>query len=297
MNNKKAYISIIFALALIGTVGLLRRFIPLSSALLAFFRGIIGAVFLGLFAICFKKNTFKKIKKKQFLLTLLGGAIIGINWMLLFEAYNHTTVATATLCYYLAPTIVILVSPIFFKERLTCKMLICAFVALIGMVLVSGIIGQNSSPDLIGVLFGTGAAFLYSAAIIINKKISDIDVYQRTTLQLLSAAIILLPYILIESNFANPFNSLLELTAKEIVLVLIMGIIYTGVFYAMYFGSMDKLKAQTVSVLSYTDPIVAMLVSILVLKEQLSPLCLVGGVLILGAAFVSEFNFSGKKGR
>ena len=284
-NDKKCTLMFISSLAIVGTIGILRRYIPISSALLAFFRGLIGAISLLLLVAVLRGGHMKKLEARKFLTLALGGAFLGINWILLFEAYRFTTIAKATLCYYLEPTVVLLLSPILFKEKLTAKKLIAAAVSLLGMVFVSGIISSDASGagDVKGVLFGIGAALFYSLVVILNKKVGDVDAYEKTIIQLFSAAIVLIPYLLLTEDFES-----LVIKPKTFILIFVAGIIYTGVVYALYFGSMKGLRAQTISALSYIDPVVALLVSTLILREKLSVWGIVGAVLILGSAFVSE---------
>ena len=275
----------ISSMLIFGTIGVLRRYIPLSSALLAFVRGILGGLFLLVFVKVRKKEGAAKLLPRVLLRLAVTGAMIGINWILLFEAYNHTTVAVATLCYYMEPTIVMLLSPLIFQERLTGKKAACAAVSIIGMVLVSGVIGDGGgqSGHLRGILLGLGAALFYSAVVIMNKLIPGIEPYQRTTVLLLSAGAVMLPYLLVTGGFTAG-----EITATSVVLLLVLGIVHTGIAYAMYFGSMDGLNMQTIAVFSYIDPVSALLFSALLLREPLGARSVVGAVLIIGSALIAE---------
>ncbi|MBO4835768.1 MAG: EamA family transporter [Lachnospiraceae bacterium] len=274
-----------------GTIGVIRRYIPLPSAFLAFSRGILGGLFLLVFIKVRKKEAGEKIRPRDLIKLIITGAMIGVNWILLFEAYNHTTVAIATLCYYMEPTIVVLLSPIIFKERLTGKKAICATISIIGMVLVSGVIGSSGAQNgsFKGILLGLGAAVFYSAVVIMNKTIPGIEAFQRTTILLLSAGITMLPYVLFTHGFqSGGFN------ATSILLLLVLGIVHTGIAYAMYFGSMDGLRMQTIAVFSYIDPVSALLFSALLLREPLSVLNMIGAVMIIGSAMISEIQFTKK---
>ena len=170
-ENRKAYASLCSAMLIFGTIAIFRRNIPFSSGLLAFSRGLLGGVFLLIFG-AVKHHRMEKVEKKQLALLILSGAIIGVDWILLFEAYNCTTVAVATMCFYMQPTIVILLSPILFREKLSVKKGLCALAAILGMVFVSGV-AEGAPPgtqDAKGIAFGLAAAVLYAATVIINKK-------------------------------------------------------------------------------------------------------------------------------
>ncbi|MGN0986285.1 MAG: DMT family transporter [Otoolea sp.] len=290
-NNKQSYLMLITSLFIVGTIGIFRRYIPLSSSLLAFFRGLTGSVSLFVFVKLRGRGHWEKIERRKFAGLILNGAFLGINWILLFEAFRYTTIAKATLCYYMQPTIVLLLSPLVFKERLTGRKLLCALASLVGMVFVSGVFGGEGAPaeDVKGILFGFGAACFYAAVVILNKKITDIDAYQKTILQLFAAAVVLLPYLLVTGGFGG-----IDVNARLVVLLLIVGVIHTGVAYALYFGSMSGLRAQTISMLSYIDPVVAMIVSAILLGEGMTGGGIIGAALILGSAVISEMEKKGE---
>ena len=301
-NRPGALLMLASSMLIFGTIGLFRRYIPLSSGLLAFSRGILGAVFLGLFLIIRRLSEQRcktgndgdiqesrtpacELPLRILFLLILSGALIGVNWILLFEAYNYTTVATATLCYYMQPTIVILLSPLFFDERLTAKKLVCAFLAVLGMFLVSGAAGEGipQGDAFRGILCGLGAAILYASVVIMNKCIRNIDSYLKTILQLASASVCLLPYLAVTGQL-----SYVKLDSFSLLMLLVVGIVHTGIAYTLYFGSTDGLRAQTIALFSYIDPVSALFISVLFLHEPMGAAGLAGAVLILGAAFAAE---------
>lgn len=276
---------LIASMCIFGTIGIVRKYIPYPSSFVALIRGIVGSIFLLAVVAFSRKRLDQNAIRRNALLLLLSGAAIGFNWIFLFEAYNYTSVATATLCYYLAPILVILASPIVLKEKLTGKKAICAAVALFGMVLVSGVTetGFDGISELKGVLFGIAAAVLYASVILMNQKITSIGAYDKTISQLAVASIVLLPYVLLTEDLRT-----YSFTALPLVLLGVAGVVHTGIAYWLYFGTMGNLKAQTVALYSYLDPILAILLSMLVLKEPMTVSAGIGAVMILGAAFVSE---------
>lgn len=284
-NNRLSLFMLTSAMVIFGTIGLFRRAIPLSSAMLAFLRGLIGSAFLLIIVIRRQRGCAAAKDRKRLTLLALSGAMIGVNWMLLFEAYNYTTVSVATLCYYMQPVIVILLSPVFFRESLNGKKLACVFAAVLGMILVSGVgSGQAGAKSLAGIAFGLGAAALYACVVMINKKIAGVDAYEKTMIQLGAAALIMVPYLILTGGFASAGT---DFTLRVAGLVLIVGLVHTGLAYVLYFASMEGLKAQTIAMLSYIDPVTALLLSAIILHEALTIRGLIGAVLILGAAFIS----------
>lgn len=284
-NDKRSLVMILISMVIWGSVGIFRRFIPVSSAVLACFRGIIGTAFLVVFFKVQGKRLFYPLGKGFFFLLFLSGALMGFNWILLFETYNYTSVSTATLCYYMAPTIVILLSPVIFREKITFRKGICALTAVFGMILVSGVV-ENGLPalsEIKGVLFGLGAAVLYASVVIINKKLPGIDPFEKTVIQLGASALVLIPYLVLTGETLPT-----DLSLSAVILLLIVGLVHTGIAYALYFGSVDGLQAQTVAILSYLDPITALVLSAIVLHEKMTVYGIIGAVLIIGAAVIGE---------
>ncbi len=275
----------ITAMLIFGTIGIFRRYLPVSSPLLAFWRGISGALFLALTALFRGKKLLKGMDSHSMLCYAGLGALIGLNWMMLFEAYNYTSVATATLCYYMQPAVIILASPAVFGEKLTSRKLICAAVSFLGMALVSGIpeSGLPGPAEARGILCGLGAALLYAFVVILNKKLPPADAYDKTVIQLFSAALILVPYLLAGEDMSGVSSEPLF-----ICMMLIVGFVHTGLAYVLYFGSMEGMSAQSIALLGYLDPVTALILSALILKEAMSPSAVLGAVMILSAALISE---------
>ena len=286
MNNEQmqAKLKIIFAMVTFGTIGIFVRNIELPSTIIALARGIIGTLFLLLVVFAKGKGLDYSAIKRNLTILAASGACIGFNWILLFEAYRYTTVATATLAYYMAPIFVIMASPFVLKERLTAIKGLCVAMALTGMVLVSGVVQSGmDGVDFTGILCGVGAASLYATVILLNKFIKNISAYDMTIMQLGLAALVLLPYTMVTENFA-----VLSPDTNSLLLLAVVGVIHTGFTYAMYFSSIQGLKAQTVAIFSYIDPIVAIILSAVLLNESMDVYSMVGAVLVLGSTFVSE---------
>lgn len=281
---QKAKIQLLSAMGIFGTIGIFVRYIPLSSTAIAFVRGLLGVVFLVLVMLLTKKKPNRQAIKKNLLVLCVSGAAIGFNWILLFESYKHTTVATATVCYYLAPLFLLLASPLL-EEKLTVKKIICISTALVGMIFISGIT-EGPLPtfgQLQGIALGVGAAVLYAGVMFLNKKLSPIGAYDKTVLQLGAATAVLLPYLMLTEGAALP-----TLTGVQWTLLFIVGVVHTGFAYWLYFGAMKNLSAETIALFSYLDPVLAILLSAFLLGERMSVSGIIGTVLILGSALYSE---------
>lgn len=285
-KNISSRTMLIVSMAVFGTIGLFVRNIPLPSGEIALYRAVLAAILIGLFLIVTKqKIPFGKIKKEIPLL-VLSGVAMGFNWILLFEAYKYTTVSVATLSYYFAPVIVTLACPILFKEKMGAKQWICFIMSTLGIVLITGIgdLSQGTS-HIKGIIFGLGAASLYATVILLNKFIKNVDGIHRTFMQFLAAIAVLVPYVLMTDGV-----NLHTLNSKGWIFLLVVGLVHTGITYCLYFSSLKELPGQKAAILSYIDPLVAVLVSVVVLKETMTVMQILGGILILGFTLWNEIS-------
>lgn len=282
--NAKLMLSI--SMIIFGTIGLLSRNIAVSSGELALYRAVLASVLLIVYLLIKNERIHFKEIKKELIFLLLSGMAMGINWILLFEAYKYTTISAATLSYYFAPVLVTVICPFLFREKLTKIQIICFIMSTIGLVLITGIgnVGE-SGTDLIGILFGLGAAVFYATVILLNKFIKKVEGIHRTLLQFLAAIIILIPYVCFTGGC-----SLGNLDSKGWICLLVIGLVHTGITYCMYFSALKELKGQETAILSYIDPLVAVLISVVVLGEPMSGWQIVGGVFILGFTLWNELS-------
>lgn len=275
-------VMLITSMGIFGTISIFVRNISLSSGEIALYRAVLAALLIGAFLLLTKQKISFTNAKKELPLLLLSGMAMGINWILLFEAYNHTTVSSATLSYYFAPVIVILLSPIIFREKMSLKQIICFVMSTLGIVLITGI-GGSSDTSIIGILMGLGAACFYATVILLNKFIKGVDGIHRTFLQFLAAIITLIPYVLLTSGI-----NVATLNTKGWLCLLVVGLIHTGITYCLYFSSIKELSGQKAAILSYIDPLVAVVISVTLLKEAITLWQIIGGVMILGFTLWNE---------
>ena len=276
---------IIIAMTAFGTLGPFVRNIGVSSGELALYRAVMAAVLLAGYLAMTKQPLKLKQLSRELPLLLISGMAMGINWILLFEAYKYTTVSAATLSYYFAPVIVTVVCPILFKEKLTKKQILCFIMSTAGLVMITGIGDMGGSRGMIGILFGLGAACFYATVILLNKFIKNVEGIHRTFLQFLAAILVLIPYVMLTSGV-----TLGNLDGFGWINLLIVGLIHTGVTYCLYFSSLKELPGQKAAILSYIDPLVAVLISVTILNETMTMAQVFGGFLILGFTLWNEIS-------
>ncbi|MHC6179715.1 DMT family transporter [Clostridium sp. JNZ X4-2] len=282
MNAK---LNIIISMLIFGSIGVFVKNINLPSAELAFFRASIGSLFLiCVFFIKSEKISFRSIKA-NLLLLIMSGMALGLNWIFLFQAYKYTTIPNATLSYYFAPIFVILLSPIFLKEKLTATKISCVIIAMAGLFLIlnTGSNTAGSYNHLKGIIYGLLGAVLYASVILMNKFIKNLSGFETTLIQLIMAAMVLL----LSTIYKNNLNTA-AISHKAWLFILIVGIVHTGIAYLLYFSSVKELSGQSIAILSYIDPVSALFISSIFLGETMIPIQIIGGILILGSTFLSE---------
>ena len=283
-HNASSRLMLILAMAVFGTLAPFVRNIGVRSAELSLLRAVLAATLIGLFLLITKRRLHLKSLKKELLLLICSGACMAVNWILLFEAYKYTTVAIATLSYYFAPVLVTVASSLLFREKLGKKQIFCFLMSTLGIVIVTDITELGSgSNNAMGILFGLGAAVLYAGCILLNKFIKGVGGIERTFLQFLAAIAVMVPYVLLSGGI-----SLEKMDGIGWLCLLVVGLVHTGVTYCLYFTAVEHIPGQEVAILSYIDPLVAVIVGVLVLGEPLTLPQLIGGAMILGFTLWNE---------
>ena len=282
----RSRLQLIFSMLLFGTIGTLARFINMPSSIICLGRAFFGVITILILLSARREKPDSEAIRRNFWWLLLSSTLMCCNWICQFEAYKYTTIATATLCYYMQPVFYILAGTIVLREKLTAKKAACVAVAFCGMILVSGVlqIGFHIS-ELKGAVFGVTGGFFYAMVVLINKYMKDISPVNTTIIQLALVSVIMLPYSAATGAFSE-----VNVTLTGVICLLILGVLHTGIGYIIYFDAVNKLPAQTVGILSYIDPVEAVMLSAFLLKEPVNLYTVIGAVMILGAAAVSELT-------
>ena len=270
------------AMLVFGTIGLFVKNIGFPSSFISFARALTGSIFIALFMLFSGHGLDKKSVFKNLKLLIPSGIAMAFNWICLFEAYRFTGVAVGTLCYYMAPVIVVILSPVFLKEKLTAINVTSVLAAVVGAVLISGVV-SGSAKSAKGILLGLAAAALYSTVVMINKFVKNLSPIETTFVQLSTAAVTMIPYILLTEDITT-----FVFDRRSVIFTLIVGVFHTGIVYMIYFSSVQKIPAQTTAVFSYIDPVTAIILSAVVLGERLDAVQLIGTFLILAATLFNE---------
>ena len=285
MSLTQARIRFVLAVVLYGTIGPMTRFIHLPSEVIVLVRGSMGALLVLLFRLSRGSKPDLSAIRENLGWLVASGICLGLNWIFLFAAYAYTTVAIASLCNYMAPIIVIALSPLLFGERIGPIRLTCVVAAFMGIILVSDLGNAISGGvDLTGAGLGLAAAGGFVGVVGCNKRIGEVDAFDKVVIQLAASAAIVLPYVLITDG-GIPIGGA---DILSYVLLAVLVVVQTAIAYVLYFGSMGVLPVQEIALVGYIEPVVSVLGSALVLHEPLGLAGAIGAVLVIAAAAVGE---------
>ena len=286
MSLMQARLRFIVAVVLYGTIGPITRFISLPSEVIVLFRGAFGSLVVLAFLYARGESLDIDAIRRNLRWLVTSGICLGLNWIFLFAAYAHTTIAIASLCNYMAPIIVMALSPFVFGERVGPRRLLCVVAAFVGIMLVSDLKGALSGEvDLTGVTLGLLAALAFVGIVICNKRIEGVGAYDKVVVQLGVSALTVLPYALAVNGGALPLSGV---DARSWMLLALLCLVQTGLAYIFYFGSMGVLPVQEIALLGYIEPVVSVLGSALFLHEPLGVAGVVGAALVIAAAAAGE---------
>ena len=285
-KRNSARLQLIFTMLLFGTIGALSRYINMPSSIICLGRAFFGVITIMILLAVRKEKTDTEAIRRNLWWLVLSSVLMCCNWICQFEAYKYTTIAASTLCYYMQPVFYILAGAVVLREKLTAKKIICVAIAFCGMILVSGVLQTGFHiSELKGAIFGVTGGFFYAMVVLINKYMKDISPVNTTIMQLSLVSVIMLPYSAATGAFSE-----VSVTLTGIICLLILGVLHTGIGYIIYFDAVNKLPAQTVGILSYIDPVEAVMLSAFLLKEPVNIYTVFGAAMILGAAAVSELT-------
>ena len=268
------------SMVLFGSIGAVVRLLGLPASEIAMYRGLFGSLCLVPFFLRTDRAGFAGKLQRNWLVLALSGVALAGNWVLLFEAFRHTSIAIAALCYYTAPVLVAAAAPFLLGEKPSARNLLAITVTFLGLVLVSG--GQHgaggASRPLAGALFGLGAALCYASLIVMNKFVAGMDGLETTLPQLSLATVILAIYVAASGSY-RPFPPL----GWQAALLLVFGVVHTGLGFLMFFLGIKGLKAHRIALLSYLDPLVSVAISLLAFSETLTRVQTLGACCIAGS--------------
>lgn len=281
----KFYLMFVAAMLIFGSNGVFASMLEMSGAQLVLLRTLIGGAVLLIIILISRSRTPKEVLLREKWRLLFAGVCLGANWALLFEAYNLMNVSLATLTYYTAPVLVLVLAPLVLKERQNGLAYLGMAVVIVGMLLVVGTDFGEGGVSATGLIVGLGSAVFYAMLMLVNKQITGVSGLNLTFIEIVIAAVILLPYV-----FATSGGVPLPTDARGIFALLFLCTVNTGFACWLYFSSMNRLPAKAVALMGYFDPVSALIFSVVFLDERLSSVQLAGAILVLAGALVGQFR-------
>ena len=295
---QKERLKLILISATFGTIGIVTHFIPLGSAAIVFYRALLGGIFIIIMTYLSGKTVNVYAMGKNFFVLIWTGFFMGLNWVFQFEAFRVSTVAIGTVCYNTMPIFLLIIASFMFKEKITLKSVVCILIATIGVVLVSNVINTGiRSNEVLGCFYGILGAINYALIVIFNRKLSHIETHDKIIFQFIFSAIIMFIYVLFIQKDSLFFKEDIsnETLLIGIICILLLSFFHTGFCYVHYFNAVSRLKAETVAILTYIDPVVALFTSYFILREKTTGLQMLGAGLILASTLANEL-IKNKKG-
>lgn len=277
MSDSLKYFISVF---LYGTLGFFLAFIDVNSEFVVFCRGFLGALFIIVLMFAKGQKIDYEAIKKNFKYLFISGISLGLNETMLFLGYKYT-VSLASLGNYTAPITIIVLSSVLYKDKLSIKQVLCIITSFIGIVLLTGVL-TGTNNDVRALLFGLIGSIGFVTLVFMNKKINNIGPYDKTFVQLLFSSLMTLPFVLINSSYH------VSLDIKTISILLMLGIIHTGFAYTLYFDSIKTLAPIKIALIGYVEPVMSVLIGAFFLNENMDTYTIIGTILILGSAIISE---------
>lgn len=298
INIKKERLKLALISATFGTVGLFTHFIPLSSAAIVFYRALLGGLFIIVMIKLSGKDIDIKSMRDNLIVLIFTGFFMALNWVLQFEAFKVSSVAIGTVCYNMMPIFLLIIASFMFNEKITLKSGLCILIATIGVILVSNVVNVGfKSNEVLGCVYGILGAIFYALIVTFNRKLSQIETHDKVIFQFMFSAFVMFFYVILIERKSLIFDNNLSNNSKVIgaICMLVLSFFHTGFCYVHYFNAVSRLKAETVAILTYIDPVVALFLSYFVLKENMTALQFLGAVLILGSTLFNELSKTSKE--
>ena len=274
-------IKLVLVMIIWGSLGVFTRSIPLSALSLAFLRALIA---LPVLFVVMKMKKADKVKWQLLIPYLISGVLLGFGWLTLFYGFKHTSLSSAVMIYNMCPVYVMIFAPLVLKETISKIQIAVIFISFLGLLL---IVGHNllEGYEYMGLALSAISGMLYATIVLINRSIKvRVDNQTATFVQIFTAMIVLLPFVLIDGNILT----VVDLDARAVTYTILLGILHTSVAYTMFFSLYTHMKSVEIVSYSYLEPLFGILFSVIFVGETLTLPQIIGGILILGSAYIGE---------
>ncbi|MDO5116581.1 MAG: DMT family transporter [Synergistaceae bacterium] len=278
--RSKNLIEIHIAVLLFGLTGVFGKSIALPAQYIVLGRVFFASLSMGIFFLLRGKD-IRLSDKKDYFYILAVGAILAFHWTAFYTSVQLSTVAIALLTFSAYPIFVTFLEPFFFRERLKSADVLFALVMFGGVVLIVPEFNIRNNMT-IGLIWGMLGSVSFAVMSLLNRKFASrydgsvIAFYEQGM-----ATLVLLPMLL----FSRPAAS-----RTDWLLLILLGVLFTGVAHSLFIGGMKRVRAQTAGIIASLESVYGIISAALLLGEIPSLKELVGGAVILGTALYSTLR-------
>lgn len=280
LNKTLGLVQIHAAALLAGFTGLFGKFLDVSPAVITAGRTVLGALAL-LVAAKLMGSRLRVSTRRDMLVLALSGLVLAIHWLTFFRSIQISTVAVGLLAFSSFPLFVTFLEPLLFRERFHLFDLVATVVVVAGLVLVTPAFDLRNHLTQ-GVLWGVISGFAYALLSLLSRScVRTLSALSVTFYQQAFAALFVSPALL---------GSCATFSPRVLLLLLVLGVIFTALAQGLFVGSLQHIRAQMASVIIGLEPVYGILFALLLLGEVPSARTLLGGLLICGAALATTLK-------
>lgn len=270
------------AVLLFGLTGLFGKSVDIPARYITLGRVFFATFSMGIYFLMRKKSV-RLANRADYLAISLLGALLAFHWTAFYTSVQVSTVAIALLTFSAYPIFVTFLEPLMFRERLRKTDALFALVMFMGVLLI--VPAFDIGNDLtVGLLWGMGGSVSFAVMSLLNRRFASrydgsvVAFYEQGV-----AALVLLPMLL----FYRP-----AVSAKDWGLLVLLGVLFTGVAHSLFIGGMKDVRAQTAGIIASLETVYGIISAALLFGEVPSLLELTGGAIILGTAVCSTLSSS-----
>ena len=260
-----------------GLVAVLAGATTVDPIPLAFFRLAIAAATLALVAVATRHlGLLHPGDHLQRLVAL--GCVQAAHWCLFFETVRRGSVALAVLTFASAPVFLAVLAPLFLPERLSWVAVGALAPGLIGIALVALAGGDAGAYGWVAIACGIGSALTFAVLLILSKGLLHAGAAPLTVAfwDCLGGGLLLAPALLFIPA-STPTDG------QDWAALILLGAVLTGFATLAYAALLRHVTAQTAGVLTFLEPVSAVILAWWLLDQGVSAQGLLGGALVLCA--------------
>lgn len=281
----KRLIEIHIAVLLFGLTGLFGKFLHIPAQYIVLGRVFFASLSIGLF-LALRREDARLHSFGDYTIVVAMGVLLAVHWTAFYKSVQVSTVAIALLTFSAYPLFVTFLEPAMFQERLKKIDLLCALAMFAGVLLIVPSFDLDNNLT-VGTLWGMFGCVTFAVMSLLNRKLASR--YQGSVIAFYEqgvASLVLLPMLL----FHRP-----TMTGTDWGLVILLGVVFTGLAHSLFIGGMKTVRAQTAGIIASLETVYGILFAALLLGEVPSLREVIGGVVILGTALYSTACSSKEK--